>query len=123
MYPKSPFKPGSQHNVFNTVIDDTVLRFDKDLITRSSDRCKFIKISTHIARINEQLFNLKVSKKCCIEGHRSDSAEIKAVMEKLIVIKQTLRNKALIIMEKYVNKGDGIIENTERRSVYSNTER
>lgn len=122
MYPKSPFKPGSQHNVFNTVIDDTVLRYDKDQITRASDRCKFIKISAHIAKINEQLYNLKVSKKCSIDCHGTGSGEMKTVMEKLIVIKQTLRNKALIIMERYVNKEDDIPEE-HRRSVYSSSDR
>lgn len=103
MYPKSPFKAGTQHAVYNNVRDDNIIHYNTDLISCIHDKCTFLKIRGHVNKINEQLYHLKISNKY-IGDHPGDAEmapQIKNVMTKLNLIKQTMRVKAMALMEKY----------------------
>jgi hypothetical protein len=103
MYPKSPFKAGTQHAVYTNVRDDNIIHYNTDLISCIHDKCTFLKIRGHVNKINEQLYHLKISNKY-IGDHPCDSEmapQIKNVMTKLNMIKQTMRVKAMALMEKY----------------------
>ena len=117
MYPKSPFKAGSQHSLFTNIRDDVILQFNTDLITSSHDKCVFLKIQGHVNKINEQLYNLRISNKYADNCTTDDisTPQIKSVITKLNVIKQTMRVKAKTIMKKYA------IEKEVIRNVSSTT--
>jgi len=103
MYPKSPFKAGSQLVLFTTVQDDAITNFKPSYIQNVHDRCTFMKIKSNIEKINEQLYNLRVSTKCS-SGVNESACQIQTVMSKLTIIKQTLRQKGLVIIKKYGHK-------------------
>lgn len=103
MYPKSPFKAGTQHAVYTNVRDDNIIHYNTDMISCVHDKCTFLKIRGHVNKINEQLYHLKISNKY-IGDHPRDSEmapQIKNVMTKLNLIKQTMRVKAMALMDKY----------------------
>ena len=105
MYPKSPFKAGTQHALYTNVRDDAILQFNTELITNGHDKCVFLKIRGHVNKINEQLYNLRISKKYvstddCVSNDVS-APQIRSVITKLNVIKQTMRVRAQTIMKKY----------------------
>ena len=103
MYPKSPFKAGAQHAVYTNVRDDNIIDYNTDMISCVHDKCTFLKIRGHVNKINEQLYHLKISNKY-IGDHPGDVEavpQIKNVMTKLNLIKQTMRVKAMALMDKY----------------------
>lgn len=122
MYPKSPFKAGSQHAVYTNVRDDNIIHYNTDLISCTHDKCTFLKLRGHVNKINEQLYNLKVSNKY-IGEHPSDAVmapQIKSVMAKLNMIKQTMRVKALALMDKYDQKDEeGNVEEEKQNDSFT----
>ena len=120
MYPKSPFKAGSQQLLFTNIRDDAILQFNTDLITSSHDKCVFLKIQGHVNKINEQLYNLRISNKYADNCTTDDitTPQIKSVITKLNVIKQTMRVKAKTIMKKYAAINKDVTRNVSSSTTY-----
>lgn len=120
MYPKSPFKAGSQQLLFTNIRDDVILQFNTDLITSSHDKCVFLKIQGHVNKINEQLYNLRISNKYADNCITDDitTPQIKSVITKLNVIKQTMRVKAKTIMKKYAAINKDVPRNVSSSTTY-----
>lgn len=109
MYPKSPFKEDTKRFVYSTCRDDRVLHFNVQTISCPHTKIVFLKIRGNLEKINEQLYNLRISKQRLMQNENCSTESMinmKDVLSKLKVIKQTLRTRAIAIMEKYKHKDD-----------------
>tara|TARA_B110000881_G_scaffold193343_1_gene186583 strand:- start:1461 stop:1817 length:357 start_codon:yes stop_codon:yes gene_type:complete len=104
MYPKSPFNASAKHLVYQNIKDDYIIHFSIEQIPCNQTKQTFNKIKMNINKINEQLYNLRVSKQSIKQNDCQNLVHIKDIMDRLVLVKQSFVTKAHEIMNKFEHK-------------------